>query len=55
MELTTHQLAAILLSQEDTVFKFGHFVSNQGDSWYEEVYDFNYVFGEEGFVMEEKL
>lgn len=54
MTLTTHQLAKILLSQEDTIFKFGHFVSNCGDTWWEEIEEFEYVFGEEGFLIEEK-
>jgi len=54
MTLTTHQLAKILLSKEDTTFKFGHFVSNCGDTWWEEIEEFKYVFGEEGFLIEEK-
>lgn len=51
--MTTHELAKILLSQEDTIFKFGHFVSNSGDSWWEELEEFKYTFGEEGFILEE--
>lgn len=53
MKLTTHQLAKILLSQEDTIFKFGHFISNCGCEWWEEINNFKYTFSEEGFIMEE--
>lgn len=53
MKLTTHQLAKILISQEDTIFKFGHFVSNCGEHWYSEIDNFKYTFSEKGFIMEE--
>ncbi len=53
--MTTHELAKILLSQEDTTFKFGLIVHYRGDSWWEELEDFKYTFGEEGFILEEKI
>jgi hypothetical protein len=51
--MTTHELAKMLLSQQNTIFKFGHFVSNCGDSWWEEIEHFEYTVGEEGFILRE--
>ena len=53
MKITTHQLAEILLSQEDTIFKFGQFKYNCGCEWWEEIDNFKYKFSEEGFIIEE--
>lgn len=54
MKLTTHQLAKILLSQEDTIFKFSQFKYNCGCEWWEEIDNLKYTFSEEGFIMEEE-
>ena len=53
MGITTHELANILLSQEDTIFKFGQFNYDCGCEWWEEIDNFKYTFSEEGFILEE--
>lgn len=53
--MTTHELAELLLSKENMLLKLGKFVSNCGDTWWEEVEGIKVTFGEEGCIIEEEL